>query len=107
MQKMVMALVPRDQTEPILEALVAAGYTATVTDSRGGVLRQAQHMLYMAVTEENLAHALTLLRQAHQSSHSSYEAKSAGDRHQTTGSRSGDFDKQVIFVWDLDRFEIY
>ena len=38
--RMVMAVVPRDQASRVMEALIAAGYKATFTDSRGGMLRQ-------------------------------------------------------------------
>ena len=62
MMKMVMALVPREQTDQVLEALIAAGHTATFTGSRSGVLRQAQHMLFIATEDDSLNNVLDIIR---------------------------------------------
>lgn len=114
---MIMAIVPHDQTETILESLISAGYTATVTDSRGGILRQAQHLLYIAVKEADLDTVLHILRQAHQrvlpvdrasSASITLNLPNAGlEPNRTTDIDASGFDKQVIFVWDLDHFEIH
>ena len=43
--KMVMAIVHRDETPRVLEALITAGYGVTSSESRGGMLRQTSQTL--------------------------------------------------------------
>jgi uncharacterized protein YaaQ len=45
--KMVMAIIDREEANRVLEALIAAGYTATFNDSRSGFLRQSKQMLFI------------------------------------------------------------
>ena len=106
--KMVMAVVPRDDAECVLQALVASGHTATFTESRGGVLRQAKKMLFIAVQKEDLQQVLTIIQdschcQAHQEPTQPEGGSLASEPAATTVNRGG----TVVFVWDLDRFEIY
>jgi uncharacterized protein YaaQ len=105
--KMVVAVVPRDEAECVLEALVAAGFTATFTESRGGMLRQAQYMLFIAVEKEALEQVLTIIQD---SCHSQVcvEPSESGEpsllrRAPVTAELGG----AAVFVWDLDRFQIY
>jgi len=105
--KMVMAVVQRDEANDVLEALVAAGHTATFTESRGGMLRQAKHTLFIAVEAGKLEHVLAIIRG---SCHSSVSLES-GDPEGPLSLRPAPATAQVggaaIFIWDLDRFEIY
>jgi len=101
-----MAVVPRDELDAVLKALVANGYTATFSESKGGVLRQAQHMLFIAVAAEELEQVIAIIR-------GNCHIRDQADTLQPAGARSPlttDPQKMggaVIFVWDLDRFEIY
>ena len=105
--KMVMAVVPRDGAENILQALVNAGHTATISESRGGMLRQAQQMLFIAVEEENLELILSIIRDnchlevvvARGDSEQPFSIGHAPVRSQLGGA--------VVFTWELDRFETY
>jgi uncharacterized protein YaaQ len=105
--KMVMAVVPRDEAECVLQALVAAGHTATFTESRGGMLRQAQKMLFIAVQEEALGQVLSIIRE---SCHSQVHLE-PGERREPFAPGSASVTAQVggavVFVWDLGHFEIY
>ena len=109
MRKMVMAVVPRDQADGVMEALIAAGYTATFTDSRGGMLRQAQEMLFIAVRERDLERILAIIRE---NCRTQVEVESA-DESAPCGLRSRPervttyVGNAVVFVWDLERFETY
>ena len=92
--KMIMAVVPRDRVERVMENLVAAGYTATLSDSRSGILRQAQNSLFIAVQATHLEQALAIIREGCRANNAPEPARPA----QQAGS--------AIFVWDLNHFEV-
>ncbi len=105
--KMLMAVIPRDEAGRVLEALVATGHTATFSSSRGGMLRQAQEMLFIAVEEGVLEEVLSIIRDnCH--SHVAVEpgeskiSLSPGPAPVTT--RLGG---AVIFIWDIERQVTY
>ena len=62
MKKMLMVVVPREEAEYVLEALINARHTATFTETRGGMLRQSQLTLYIAIKEEQLEEVLGIVR---------------------------------------------
>jgi uncharacterized protein YaaQ len=105
--KMVMAVVPRDEAECVLEALIAAGFTATFVESRGGMLRQAQYMLFIAVRNKVLEQVLNIIEDScHSQVH--VEPSEPGEpsllrRAPVTTEVGG----AAVFIWDLDRFQIY
>ena len=98
--KMVMAVVPRDQANRVLEALIQAGHTATFCESRSGVLRQAKQMLFIAVKVEDLDEVLTIIRDNCRGRVKVESGTSAFGSATEVGSAA-------IFVWDLGRFETY
>lgn len=106
--KMIMAVVPRDEAECVLQALVEAGHTATFTESRGGMLRQAQKMLFIAVEEKDMGKVLTII---HDTCHSQVSVGSGeSEREHISPNRvpvTAELGGAAIFVWNLDRFEIY
>ncbi len=108
--RMIMAVVPRDQAYQVMEALIAAGYTATFTDSHGGMLRQAQQMLFIAVRQKELDVVLNIIRD---NCRTQFELEGGEDE---TPSESAPglarppvtyIGNAVVFVWDLERFETY
>ncbi len=101
--KMVLAVIPRAQGDVVLEALIRAGHTATFSESRGGVLQQAQTMLFIAVAKEDLDKVLGII---HENCHSEIMIGSAmtSPLDQQVKAEVGG---AVIFVWDLDQFIIY
>ncbi len=105
--KMVMAVVPRDEAGRVLEALVATGHTATFSDSRGGMLRQAQQMLFIAVEKQDLEPVLAIIRD---NCHSQVVVEPGEPRTPfplgpvpVTAELGG----AVVFIWDIDRRETY
>ena len=54
MNKIVMAAIPHDEAEHVLDALINAGYSATFIETKGGMLRQSQYTLFAAVSSETL-----------------------------------------------------
>ncbi|MDX9953617.1 MAG: cyclic-di-AMP receptor [Anaerolineae bacterium] len=105
--KMIMAIVPRDQTDHLLECLIAAGFTATFTEGRGGVLRQAEHMLFIAVPPEAVDTVLEIIRRNCRSPvgvESNLERNFRALGVQPAATEVG---WAMTFVWDLERVENY
>ena len=107
--KMVMAVISRDESERVLNALVAAGLTATFTESRGGMLRQAQNLLFTAVRQENLEQVLAIIEK---NCHSRVQVDpgEAGEAHPLSFKRSSvtaQLGGAVVFVWDIERVETF
>ena len=105
MQKMIMAIIPHEQAEAVLEALVDAGHTATFTQSRGGVLRMAQEMLFIMAEEHNLETILQIIRQHCHTQIPIEPKKSAESRESET--TVVDLGGAIIFVWTIDRVESF
>ena len=106
MRKMVMAVISRDQADGVLDALIAAGYGATFTDSRGGMLCQAQKMVFVAVDADKVDDVLAIIR-----GYCRTKVEVEGGTVQEGGlltSRTlttAELGYAVIFVWDLEWFE--
>lgn len=98
MKKMIMAVVPRNQAEQVLTALVAEGYTATVCDSRGGIMRQAQHIFFVAVPKTETGHVLSIIRENCRPESSLQPL--AGDQAEIEEIRT------AIFTWDLEKMAL-
>jgi uncharacterized protein YaaQ len=62
MNKMVMAIVPQDRGERVLYELINAGYTATFVETQGGILRQSQLSLFIAIEEDQMEPVLQIIR---------------------------------------------
>lgn len=106
--KMVMAVIPRDEAEDVLHALINAGHTATFTESRGGMLRQAQKTLFIAVRAKDLEKILGIIcnscrSPAHVESAGPGRASLAPYSESVTTALGG----AVVFVWNIERFETY
>ncbi|MBN1178892.1 MAG: cyclic-di-AMP receptor [Anaerolineae bacterium] len=106
--KMIMAVVSRDETERVLDALVNAGFTATFSESRGGMLRQAQSMLFIAVEKAELDRALGIIAET---CHSRVAVESSEAEQFPSFLRpkpvTAELGSAVVFVWDIDRFETF
>jgi len=106
--KMVMAVVPRDEAEGVLNSLITAGQTATFTESRGGMLRQAQYTLFIGVDASALDQVLDIIRE---SCHSSVQVANGGEAGYPATAfpspASASVGGAVVFVWDLEQFAIF
>lgn len=102
--KMVMAVTPRDEAERVLRALVAAKHTATFAETRGGMLRQAQMTLFIAVAAQELDEVLSIVEE---------NCRSEAVVEQTDGDEATPLPEKprlggaVVFVWDMERTETY
>jgi uncharacterized protein YaaQ len=108
-RKMVMAVVSRDQADRVLDKLISAGYGATFTESRGGMLRQAQKMLFMAVDADKVDDVLDIIRRTCRTRVEVSEQRESTARLDppATATTTTEVGYAVVFVWDLDRFETY
>ena len=106
MNKMVMAVIPRDEAEHVLDALINAGFSATFMETKGGMLRQSQYSLFTAVSTETLDNVLGIIK-------NSCKTDIALDEDDLTkqeileNSGAHKLGGAVVFVWDLDRLETY
>ncbi len=101
--KMIMAVTRRDEVERVLQALVAADHTATFVETRGGMLRQAQMTLFIAVQDEDLEAVLSIVEESCRSESEIHQSEEEG-RPMPVRPRLGG---AVIFVWDVERSETY
>lgn len=107
MKKMVMAVVPREEAEQVVDALVDAGHMVTYADSRGGMLRQSQWTLYIATETQELEAVLGIIREW-----SRIKIKiEAGNTEDGSGLNAepvtADVGWAIVFVWNLEGFEKY
>ena len=105
--KMVMAVVSRDEADCVLQDLIEAGHAATFVESRGGMLRQAQQMLFIAVEDKDLGEVLTIIRGGCHSQvlvECTEPSEPLSPSPAPVGTRVGG---AVVFVWDLEHFEVY
>lgn len=103
--KMVMAVISKDEADDVIDALVAAGHTATTMESRGGVLRQAYESLFVATRAEHLQSVLDIIcRTCH--SCVSVERVDAPDLFEAEPTRDiAQVGGAVVFVWDLEQMK--
>lgn len=105
--KMVMAVVQRDEAENVLQGLIAAGHTATLLESRGGMLRQAWMTMFVAVKEEDMGPVLHIVKSGCTSDVSIESGRPDTGSTADPSSAKAEVGGAVVFVWDLDKFEVY
>jgi len=104
--KMVMAVMPRGEAERVLQGLVAANHTATYMETRGGMLRQAQMTLFIAVESQDLEQVLSILENTCRSE-PVVEAVEGEERGNTPMPARPRLGGAVVFIWDIERSETY
>jgi uncharacterized protein YaaQ len=105
--KMVMVVVEREETPRVLEALIAAGYTATFGDSRGGVLRESRQTLFIGVQADRVDHVLSIIRDNCRSQVALDSTETSAAAQLSPTRTFAEVGSAVVFVWDIDRFETY
>jgi len=105
--KMVMVIVPSNTAEQVLDALVNAGHTATYAETRGGMLRQSQYSLFIALKKDQLDDVLEIIeancRTQVQMNTRLEKEKTSLQRTAVTAEVGG----AIAFVWDIDRIETF
>ena len=105
--KMVMAVVEREETPRVLEALIAAGYTATFGESRGGVLRDSRQTLFIGVQADRVDHVLSIIRENCRSQIALDSTETSAVPQLSPTRTFAEVGSAVVFVWEIDRFETY
>lgn len=105
--KMIMAVAPRDEAERVLQALVAADHTATYLETRGGMLRQAQMTLFVAVDDQDLEKVLRIIAGACRADVLIEGAKREEDQEAAPMPIKPRLGGAVVFVWEVERSETY
>ncbi len=100
--KMVMAVVPKGQAEEVIGQLVANGHTATLVESRGGVLRQTSELLFIVVEKAALEGVLAIIGGTCRSDVSVVEAEMDAEHPRPQVSRAPQIGGAVVFVWELE-----
>ncbi len=105
--KMVMVVVPSNTAERVLDALINAGHTATYAETHGGMLRQSQNSLFIAVKAEQLEDVLGLIKDNCRTQ-VEMNTRSASD-HPSMGASpvTADLGGAVAFIWDISRIETF
>ena len=105
MTMMVMAVVPHEEAQDVLDALIDARHTATFVESRGGLLRQSQVTLFVATQKERVDEVVSIVRKNCRSDVRVDAAeKGRGGSSQQT-STTAPLGGAVVFVWTLEKFE--
>jgi uncharacterized protein YaaQ len=107
MKKMVMAVVPREEAEHVVAALVDAGHMVTYTESRGGMLRQSQWTLYIATEAQELEAVLGIIREW---SHIKIKLETGYTKDGSDMNAepvTADLGWAIVFIWNLEGFEKY
>ena len=105
--KMVMAVIPTNTAEDVLDALVNQGYTATYAQTQGGMLRQSQYSLFIAVNKENLDEVLNIIKD---NCRTQIEMKTKATDEKDSISASpvmADLGGAIAFIWDIDQIKTF
>ena len=105
--KMVMAVVPTNAADRVLDALVNAGHTATYAQTHGGMLQQSQYSLFIVVKNDQLDDILMIIKN---NCHTRVEMSThaTGDHKSTeTPPVSAELGGAIAFVWDINQVETF
>lgn len=105
--KMVMVVVPANTAERVLDALVNAGHTATYAQTRGGMLRQSQYSLFIALKKDQLDDVLTIIKA---NCHTQVEMNTRPLKEKSSIERAAlkaDLGGAIAFIWDIDQIETF
>lgn len=104
---MVMVVVPANTAERVLDALVNAGHTATYAETRGGMLRQSQYSLFIALKKEQLDEVMDIIKL---NCRTQVEMSTRPIDHQKSFESipvTADLGGAIAFIWDIDRIETF
>lgn len=105
--KMVMVVVPSNNAEPVLDALINAGHTATYAETRGGMLRQSQKSLFIAVKEPQLEEVLSIIRANCRTKVEMSPQTTSDPLTMGAAPVTADLGGAVAFIWDISRIETF
>ena len=107
--KMIMAIVPKKYGDDVLSALINAGFTATNYETRGGMLRQSQLTLFIAVRSSDVQTALNVITDSCneiESIRQGYGLQADTEPHMANDGAPLGKSSAVVFIWTLDKFQV-
>lgn len=106
MEKMIMVVIPRDEAEKVLDALINNGFTATFAETKGGMLRQSQYTLFTAVKSKDVDQVCELINK---NCMADVEIDDEGLAEQELAEESGSarVGGAIVFIWDIVSTRIY
>ena len=102
-----MTVMPYDEAEFVLNALIIAGFGTTFAETHGGMLRQTQLTIYTAVKNEQVDEVLCIIRDNCRVDVIEKDTKLAPSGAGATKRASIRPGGAVVFCWDIDRMEFY
>lgn len=102
MNKMIMAVIPRDEAELVLDALISAGHTATFIESKGGMLRQSQYSLFIAVEEKDIAQVRQIIEENCKVD-VELDQEELAKQELMNESNINKLGGAIVFIWDLKK----
>lgn len=106
--KLVMSVVNSDDARPLIDALMHAGYRATIVSTTGGFLREGNATIFVGVEDEYVDEVLNIIRS---SCHTRTQyvnpfppVVEAGDMYMPTPVEV-EVGGAVVFVLSVDRYE--
>lgn len=106
-KKMMMVLVPRDEAEYVLNALINAGFTATFTETEGGVLRQSQLTMFIIVNDNEVERVLALISENCRVDVAVTQRESSGGFSIGSAPVVTGVGGAIVFIWTIERIETY
>ncbi|MBW6466230.1 MAG: cyclic-di-AMP receptor [Brevefilum sp.] len=105
--KMVMVVVPANTAEHVLDALVNAGHTATYAETRGGMLRQSQYSLFIALKKEQLDEVMDIIKASCRTQVEMRTHPFKDPQSKDKSSLTADIGGAVAFVWDIESIQTF
>jgi len=105
--KMVMAVVPSSNAEDVLDALINRGHTATYAHTKGGMLRQSQYSLFIAVHKDKLEEVLEIIKSSCRTQVEMSTLDSQDKDMMGSAPVVADLGGAIAFIWDINRIETF
>jgi uncharacterized protein YaaQ len=106
MDKMIMAVIPRDEAESVLDALINGGFTATFTETKGGMLRQSQYTLFTAAKSEDVDKVCRIIKE-NCTEDIDLDDENLAMQELAEESGSTKVGGAIVFIWDIKDTRIY
>jgi uncharacterized protein YaaQ len=106
MNKMVMAVILKDEAKIVLDALIDAGHTATFMETKGGMLRQSQYSLFIAVKDNDLESVCSIIEKNCKMD-ITLDDEGMTKQELLETPESNKLCRSIVFIWELDKVVTY
>lgn len=101
-----MAVIPRDEAEQVLDALINAGHTATFSETKGGMLRQSQYTLFIAVDAEQVDNVCSIIK-INCTTDVPVDDELESELTSLSNEGATKVGGAIVFIWDIQKIETY